>query len=72
MISRQDFKALPQEDWLHRLVWSFGNDARTYLWGADIEQVKQEAHMMLTCDTVEERYRHYLRFVALIVDNGDL
>jgi site-specific DNA-adenine methylase len=38
-VSREEFK---QKDWATRLVWSFGNDTSTYLYGREIEPVKHD------------------------------
>ena len=64
-VSREEFHAVKAHDALVRQVWSFGNDGETYLWGADIEEVKLAARRMLTAETVAERYRHYRQFVKL-------
>lgn len=73
-VSREEFHAVKAHDALVRQVWSFGNDGETYLWGADIEEVKLAAHRTLTAETVAERYRHYRQFVKLAdgLGRGDL
>ena len=38
-VSREDFKS---KDWATRLVWSFGNDVSTYLYGREIEPIKHD------------------------------
>ena len=49
-----------------RLLYSFGNDRRTYLWGRDIEPVKVEASRMLSAPTLHDRRMHYKRFVRAL------
>lgn len=38
-VSRDDFKS---KDWATRLVWSFGNDTRSYIYGKEIEPIKHD------------------------------
>ena len=40
-VGRDDF---PSADWATRLIWSFGNDTRTYLYGRDVEPQKRRIH----------------------------
>lgn len=38
-VSRDDFKS---KDWATRLVWSFGNNTRSYIYGKQIEPIKHD------------------------------
>lgn len=43
-VSREEFMAKCRTDMFIGLLWSFGNDARSYLYGRDIEDYKRAAH----------------------------
>lgn len=55
-ISREDFKTLRDSDPYVKYCWSFGNNGKDYLYGADIEELKKAVHEMLFAETVGERY----------------
>ncbi len=42
-ITRDEFNAKRDEDGYIAFVWSFGNNGRDYLFGADVEEVKRQA-----------------------------
>ena len=43
-ISREDFSRLKDVDPYVAIVWSFGNDMRTYMYGREIEEIKRSLH----------------------------
>lgn len=43
-ISREDFQRLKDTDLYVKTCWSFGNNGRNYLYGADIEPYKEALH----------------------------
>ena len=43
-VSRDDFFRLKEDDAYIRLIWSFGNDGRTYLYSKEIEPWKKALH----------------------------
>lgn len=43
-ISREEFFDKKEMDPYIKIIWSFGNDGKTYLFGADIEQKKKSLH----------------------------
>lgn len=53
--SREDFFAEKDENPFVRLVYSFGNDQRTYLYSREIEPYKKAVHEMLHAATPNER-----------------
>ena len=53
--NREDFFAEKDSNPFVRLVYSFGNDQRTYLYGRNIEAYKKAVHEMLYAPTVNER-----------------
>lgn len=61
--SREDFFAERESNPFVRLVYSFGNNQRTYLYGREIEPYKKAVHEMLYAATPNERR---LRFKAVI------
>ncbi len=54
-ISREDFFRLKDSDPYVRLVYSFGNNQREYLYGREIEPYKKAVHEMLYAATPNER-----------------
>ena len=44
-ISRDDFLRLKEVDPIVKIIWSFANNGRSYLFGKDIEQDKKSMHM---------------------------
>ena len=62
-ISREDFFRLKNSDPYVRIVWSFGNNQRTYLYSREIEPYKKAVHEMLYAATPNERR---LKFKAVI------
>lgn len=60
------------QDCVNKYCASFGNDGKTYLYGADIEELKTTAEMMLSSSKLEDRryfYRKFIRF--LLCDSSD-
>lgn len=43
-VSRDEFFARKDTDPLVRIIWSFGNDGRTYLYGREVEPFKKAVH----------------------------
>lgn len=66
IITRQDFKMWKDSDPYVALCWSFGNNARTYIWGEDVEGVKLAACRMLVADTLSERRLLYKQFIKAL------
>lgn len=62
-ISREDFYRLKDSDPYVRIVWSFGNNQRDYLYSREIEPYKKAVHEMLYAPTPNERR---LKFKAVI------
>lgn len=54
-VGREDFLRLRDADPWVRLVYSFSNDQRTYLYGPEVEGFKRMAHAMLTAGSARER-----------------
>lgn len=61
--TREEFFAEKDSNPFVRLVYSFGNDQRTYLYGRNIESYKKAVHEMLYATTVNERR---LKFKAVM------
>ncbi len=55
IITRDEFHQLKSSDLYAALAWSFGNNAKDYLWGDDIAPLKLEACRMLLADTWQQR-----------------
>lgn len=61
--SREDFFAEKDSNPFVRLIYSFGNNQRNYLYSRNIEAYKKAVHEMLYAPTVDERR---LKFKAVI------
>lgn len=61
--TREDFFAEKSTNPFVRIIYSFGNCQRTYLYGRNIEPYKKAVHEMLHAPTVNERR---LKFKAVI------
>ena len=65
-IQRIDNGDFTIQDCVNKYCASFGNDGKTYLYGADIEECKTTAEMMLSSSKLEDRrlfYRKFIRFL---------
>lgn len=72
-ISRDDFFRMKDTDPWVRLLFSFSNDQRTYLYGKDIEKYKESVHRMLTAETVDKRrllFRGVIREAEKLILQG--
>lgn len=62
-MSREEFLATKGEDIFQDLVWSFGQSRKQYFSNKEREAVVREAYLMLTKESVEERYCAYREFI---------
>ena len=53
------------QDCVNKYCASFGNDGKTYLYGADVEEYKLTAERMLTAPKLDERRKYYRHFVDI-------
>ena len=53
------------QDCVNKYCASFGNDGKTYLYGADVEEYKLTAERMLTAPKLNERRKYYRHFVDI-------
>ena len=68
--SREEFHEQKYDDRAMSLLYSFGNNAETYLWGAEYENVKAEAERMISAPSVYERRMAYRRFIRALAKYG--
>ena len=54
------------QDCVNKYCASFGNDGKTYLYGADIEECKTTAEMMLSSRKIEDRRHFYRKFIRIL------
>ena len=54
------------QDCVNKYCASFGNDGKTYLYGADIEEIKTTAEMMLSSSKLEDRRNFYRKFMGFL------
>ncbi len=55
------------QDCVNKYCASFGNDGKTYLYGADIEECKTTAEMMLSSSKLEDRRKFYMKFIRILL-----
>ncbi|MCS6281453.1 MAG: DNA adenine methylase [Dolichospermum sp.] len=53
-VSREDFSRLLDTDPYIKIIWSFGNNGKTYLFGKDIEQNKKSMHMAIVFNQFDD------------------
>ena len=63
-VSRSEFKA--SDDIVVKMLWSFGNDLRSYLWSPENERLKGIATQMLTAKTLESRRMYFKNFIGAL------
>lgn len=66
VIDRQTFEQLKNADAYVALCWSFGNNAKGYLWNDETEGAKLLACKMIMADTWKERKRYYRQFIQYL------
>ena len=69
VITREDFVSLKDKDAFVKYIWSFGNNGLAYLWGKDIEKIKQQACRILTEEELKDRRLAYVKFVRMLEKN---
>ena len=63
-VSRSEFKA--SDDIVVKMLWSFGNNLRSYLWSPENELLKFIATQMLTAKTLESRRMYFKNFIGAL------
>lgn len=67
-VSRAEFKA--SDDIVVKMLWSFGNDLKSYLWSPENERLKGIATRMLTAKTLESRRMYFKNFIGALKKEG--
>ena len=70
-ISRDDFFRLKDFDPYVRIVWSFGNDCKTYLYAPEVERFKKHLHGIFFADSPHEARLKWKGFVREFVKVRD-
>lgn len=63
-VSRDEFEMFKDTDPFVRIVWSFGNNNKTYLYHRDVEPFKRELHKLAFSKTPSERVLQFEKVVA--------
>lgn len=63
---REQFHAMKDSDLLVSLLYSFGNNRRTYLWSQTLEPVKLTASRMLCAPSLSERRQYWRVFCRVL------
>lgn len=66
VLTRDEFHAVKATDTLGSILYSFGNNRDTYVYGADLEQLKTAATSMVLAPSVHERRLAYMRFLTML------
>ena len=53
-VSKEDFSRLLDSDPYIKIIWSFGNNGKNYLFGKDIEQDKKSMHMAIVFNEFDD------------------
>lgn len=62
--TREEF--LASDDYALRLMYSFGNNCKDYLWSKELEPIKVNATKMVLAPSVHERKQAYNKFMRLL------
>lgn len=68
--SREDFFAEKDTNPFVRIVYSFGNNQKTYLYSKEIEPYKKAVHEMLYAPTVTERRLRFMKLICIMDSLG--
>lgn len=71
--TREDFEAEKDTNPFVRIVYSFGNDQKSYLYSRQIEDYKRAVHEMIYAPTPNERrlkYREVIRQIERLMNEG--
>lgn len=71
--TREDFEAEKDSDPFTRIVYSFGNDQKSYLYSRQIEDYKRAVHEMIYAPTPNERrlkFREVIRLIERLINEG--
>ena len=71
VITREQFFSEKEEDAYIKYIWSFGNKGDTYIWGADIEDIKLTACHALLDETLTDRRLAYVHFIKMLENAKD-
>lgn len=66
VLTRDEFHAVKATDTLGSILYSFGSNRETYLYGADLEQLKTAATSMVLAPSIHERRLAYRRFLTML------
>lgn len=77
LITREKFKEIADDtdnidNFLLSIIWSFGNNRRTYIYGEDIEQLKNYIFLMIYGKTSKIRFNNYKLFLKENSKNKDI
>lgn len=66
VLTRDEFHDVKTTDTLGSILYSFGNNRSSYLYGADMEQVKTAATSMILAPSIHERRIAYIEFLTML------
>lgn len=66
VITRDEFEDLKDSDGFVKYIWSYGNAGEAYLWGKEIEEMKQAASHIILDSEIHDRRLAYMHFIKLL------
>lgn len=63
-ITREEFYRRKESEGYVKYIWSFGNSGKEYMFGADLEPIKHEAHDFVVFGKHTQHFRNVERFVT--------
>ena len=59
-VSREEFEKTKDTNAFNRIIWSFGNNGKEYLFGKDIEDYKKSLHQAVVFDEFDKTAKYFL------------
>ena len=63
-ITREEFYKRKESDGYIKYIWSFGNSGKEYMFGADLEPLKKEAHNFVVFGTPTTHFKKVEKYVS--------
>ena len=74
IVTREEFHLIKEktdpESILLRIIWSFSNDQKSFLYGKNVEKIRLAASEMIVSDDMKTRRLAYRKFIKLLNETG--
>ncbi|UCF50267.1 MAG: DNA adenine methylase [Thermoplasmatales archaeon] len=61
-VTRSEFQVEKERSFYHKIIWSFGNSGKNYLFGKDIEKQKESLHNAVVFDQFDDWAKKFFGF----------